>query len=80
VYKWKTKIKRHINPATPNKMESKFESNSFSWQYFVKGAPAYLSETINGELALVNGASIAMHSITFSNQNEHERVNKSVYG
>ena len=80
VYKWKTKIKRHINPATPNKMESIMESNSFFWQYFVKGAPAFLSETINGELALVNGTPITMHSMTLANQDEHERVNKLLYG
>jgi hypothetical protein len=44
------------------------EHNAFFWQFFVQGTSGFLTETINGELALVSGASITMDSIIFSSK------------
>jgi hypothetical protein len=47
-------------------------------QYFVQGASGFLTETINGELALVNGAPVTMHSLTFSTKQENDIVRERI--
>lgn len=74
VFKWKTKVIKTKNPASPTLMPSIENHNAFFWQYFVEGATGFLTETINGELALVNGAPISMHSLTFSSKQEHDTI------
>jgi hypothetical protein len=61
-------------------MNSIIDENNFFWQYFVVGAPAFLSYNINGELALVNGAPISLHSITFETVEEQIRVDNLISG
>jgi hypothetical protein len=56
------------------------EDNAFFWQLFVAGAPYNLSQNINGELALVNGAPVTGHSLTFGNLSEFERVTNLLDG
>jgi hypothetical protein len=62
------------------------ESNSFFWQYyFVEGSSAFLSETINGELALVNGSPVTIHNALASfsskaSKEEHDRIQELIYG
>ena len=50
------------------------QDHSFFWQYFVPGAPAYLDSNINTNLGLVNGALITLHSLTFENEADQQRV------
>jgi hypothetical protein len=71
-------ITKIINPASPTLIPDIEEQNAFFWQYFVEGASGFLAETINGELALVNGAPITMHSLTFSTKQEHDMINYPV--
>jgi hypothetical protein len=54
------------------------EHNAFFWQYFVHGTSGFLTATINGELALVNGAPITMDSITFSSKQEHDMIKDKI--
>jgi hypothetical protein len=54
------------------------EHNAFFWQYFVHETSVFLAETINGELALVNGAPITMDSITFSSKQEHDMIKDKI--
>jgi hypothetical protein len=78
VFKWKTSITRIVNPVAPTLMPNIEENNAFFWQYFVEGASGFLTETLNGELALVNGAPITMHSLTFSTKQEHDIVRERI--
>jgi len=78
VFKWKTNITKIINPASPTLMPDIEEHNAFFWQYFVERASGFLTETINGELALVNGAPITMHSLTFSSKQEHDIIRERI--
>jgi hypothetical protein len=74
VFKWKANLTRIVNSASPTLMIDIEEHNAFFWQYFVQGTSGFLTETINGELALVNGAPITMDSITFSSKQEHDMI------
>ena len=80
VFRWLCKVGREVNKPPPEQMENIIETNDFFWQYFVQGAPSYLSQGINGDIALVNGAPISLHSLTFENALEHERVSKLISG
>jgi hypothetical protein len=46
--------------------------------YFVEGASGFLTATINGGLALVNGAPVSMHSLTFSTKQEHGIIKERI--
>jgi hypothetical protein len=50
------------------------EHNAIFWQYFVQGTSGFLTETINGEPALVNGTPITVDFITFSSKQEHNMI------
>jgi hypothetical protein len=50
----------------------------FSGSTLLKEHPVSLLKTINGELALVNGAPITMHSLTFSTKQEHDIVRERI--
>ena len=57
-----------------DQMDKVREENAFFWQYFVAGAPCNLSQNINGDLGLVNGAPLELHSLTFSSGEEYGRL------
>jgi len=62
-------------------MERITEDNAFFWQCWVgAAAPCNLSHNINGEVALVNGAPIRTHSLTFSDHSEHNRIRSLTEG
>jgi len=73
-FKWKANVKNHINPAPSHIMPQVLESNAFFWQYFVEGASAFLTENLNGGLALVNGTPIVMESLILSSQSEYNSI------
>jgi hypothetical protein len=80
VFKWRSKTRKHINPADVEAMGHIRENNSFFWQYWVQDAPGFLSSTINGEMGLVNGSPVKMHSLTFQSQAEHTRIEQLLNG
>ena len=80
VFKWRNITRHEVNRPDLHTMEKIREGNSFFWQFFVSGAPCNLSQGINGDLALVNGAPITAHSLTFSNANEFRRITELLKG
>ena len=74
VFKWRCKVGKQENRPLMSEMDKIIQYNAFFWQYFVAGAPAHLSYNINGELALVNGAPVTLHSITFDDDEELQRI------
>lgn len=46
------------------------------WQYFVPGAPGYITHNINVEKGLVNGTSVVCHSITPRDANQGRLINQ----
>ena len=68
VFKWKCRTRNFVNRPPPDKMQEITNKSPFFWQYWVLGADGYLNTNINGNLALVNGAPITMHSLTFENE------------
>ena len=81
VFKWKNKLGIEQNRPPENEMKSGIEdANAFFWQYWVKDAECYLSYNINGELALVNGAPMRCHSLTFESPEDFNHVQDNVRG
>ena len=73
-------MRKQQNRPRDTIMNSIIHENNFFWQYFVVNAPAFLSYNINGELALVNGAPVSLHSITFASIEEQSRVDRLISG
>ena len=74
VFKWKCKILQEENRPPDSIMQHILEKHAFFWQYFVTGAPCNLSVNINGDVGLVNGSPATLHSLTFSDPDEHSRI------
>jgi len=74
VFKWKGKIRSHVNaPVNIEAMAAKEEEHPFFWQYFVEAAECFITNNINGDLALVNGTPGTLHSLVLS-ELEQERI------
>jgi hypothetical protein len=74
VFKWRCKLKNQQNRPSSSAMNKITEDNAFFWQFWIAGAPANLSHNINGDLALVNGAPITLHSLTWDDEKEFIRI------
>ena len=74
VYKWRCIDTAHVNRPTINDYESIVNSEAFFWQFWVPGAPAHLGHNVNPGLALVNGAPVTTHSLTFSDKSEFTKI------
>lgn len=74
VFKWRTRLRKEVNRPSSETLESVRDENAFYWQYFVARAPSNLGHNINGQLALVNGAPLLCHSLTFADAADFERV------
>ena len=74
VFKWRCKLKKEQNRPSSSAMNKIREDNAFLWQFWITGAPANLSHNINGDLALVNGAPITLHSLTWDDEKEFIRI------
>ena len=75
VIKWKMREGgAQVNRPPEDKMAKIVEENAFCWQYFVKGAPAYLSKSINVEIGLVNGLQVELDSLTLSNEDNRRNI------
>jgi len=76
VFKWKNRTSNHVNK--PSNLEDEdadyYDDNSFFWQFWVPGAPSYLTHNINGGLALVNGAPVKTHSLTFTDEENYTAI------
>ena len=74
VVKWKTQLTgRAAELLNQEDQDGLYEEEPGLWGYFVRGAPAMLTENIQPTKLLVNGACGHMHSLTFS-----ESVSKDV--
>jgi Helicase len=51
---------------------------NFFWDYFVPGAPAFITENLNTTLGLANGTSILCHSLSFFENMEYDLINKLI--
>ena len=80
VFKWHTRTGKQVNRPSLDKFSDIQEHNAFFWQFFVAGAPSYLSHNINPDLALVNGTPLRAHSITFSTLEELQRIQELLEG
>ena len=74
VLKWKCKLGKQQNTPPNQQMEQCMRKNAFFYQYWVPGAQCNLSYNVNGELALVNGAPMVTHSLSFSNQEAFNHI------
>ena len=70
VFKWKTKLGKQVNRPPLDELPAIHEENAFFWQFFVAKAPCNLNHSINPDLALVNGAPLEAHSVTFASSEE----------
>ena len=80
VFKWKTKAKQHKNKPNLQKFSIAREKNAFFWQFWIQDAPAFLNQTLNGEMGLVNSAPITLDSMNFSNSKEFKRIKNLISG
>ena len=80
VFKWKCRIGKEQNRPSEHMMENITENNAFFWQFWVHGAPAYLTYNINGDLSLVNGAPLFTNSLLFENSLDLEIIKRSING
>jgi hypothetical protein len=80
VFRWRCQTRKQQNRPSDKTMSSIINDNNFFWQYFVVGAPAFLSYNINGQLALVNGAPVSLHSVTFATIEEQNRIDQLISG
>ena len=80
VFKWKCTLGQEENRPSENQMVNLIEKNAFFWQFWVAGTDAYLSYNINGDLALVNGAPLITHSLTFDNSIDIEIIKRATVG
>ena len=80
VFKWRRKVGKEQNRPRTTDMMTITENNAFFWQFWVAGAPCNLSHNVNCDLALVNGAPMTAHSLTFCDPNEFERVQSMTSG
>ena len=74
VFKWKCKTRKAKNKPPPDDYNTTREKFAFFWQFWVPGAPCYLDHNINGSVALVNGAPLTTHSLTFANQSDYNHL------
>ena len=80
VFRWRCETRKQQNRPPDTIMNPIINDNNFFWQYFVVGAPAFLSYNINGQLALVNGAPVSLHSVTFATIEEQNRIDQLISG
>ena len=80
VFKWKCSTSRHVNKPGLKDYQKAEEENSFFWQYWVEGAPANLSHNINGDVALVNGSPVTLHSLTFQDIAAYDKILAQLQG
>ena len=74
VFKWKCLTARHINHPSAEAMQDILDKNAFFWQFWAPGVSSYLDNNINGDLALVNGAPVTMHSLTFDDPQKYQAI------
>ena len=65
VFKWKVRTQKWENRPEADHLARVMEENAFFWQHWVPGAEGYLTYNVNPALALVNGAPVTTHSLTF---------------
>jgi hypothetical protein len=80
VIKWKNKVTRWANKPSGKDLEKAFQDNNFMWQYFVKGAPAFLKQNINTNLGLANGTDAIQHSLTFCDDHQQQQLEQILSG
>ena len=80
VFRWRSRVHEEKNRPPMDKLQPILEENAFFWQYFTPGAPAYLSQNINCDVALVNGSPITLHSLTFEDIHEYNRIMDIIEG
>ena len=80
VFKWKVRTQKWENRPEADHLARVMEENAFFWQYWVPGAEGYLTYNVNPALALVNGAPVTTHSLTFQSEKEFCRVLSLVQG
>lgn len=76
VYRWKSEYKKWIGrPAKIFKDDCVDQDPAF-WEYFVVGAPVYLTDNLYKEIGLVNGTKAVFHSMIFANEEQamQERI------
>ena len=74
VFRWKVKVRRQENRPPIQHRQTIIVKNAFFWQFWVAGAPSNLTYNVNGNMALVNGAPITTHSLSYSDRQEYDRI------
>ena len=68
LYRWPLHLHKWKNRPLLNSHRQTVSQHPVFWQYFVPGAPAYLTNNLNTSLGLANGTKVELHSLTFSSQ------------
>jgi len=74
VLKWKSKDTKYVNKPNANDLAKLQQTHAFFWQFFVPGAPAYLNNNVNPDIALVNGSPLITHSLTFEQRSHYQKI------
>ena len=64
VFKWKNAVMGHVNKPDPQTLDNAAQTEAIFWQLWVPGAPARINQSVNGSLAIVNGAPVSTDSLT----------------
>jgi hypothetical protein len=79
VFKWHAhKHGTWINPPSPEHLDYVADNNDFFWDYFVSGAPAFITENINTDLGIANGTPVTCHSLSFETKEECSAIQQLV--
>ena len=74
VFKWRSKDTKYVNKPNVNDLAKLQQTHAFFWQFFVPGAPAYLNNNVNPDIALVNGSPLITHSLTFEQKSHYHKI------
>ena len=70
VLRWPSKRSNWSQKPRGEFVETALEDPCF-YEYFVRGAPAYINEAINSELHLYNGTQVYHHSLSFEDEDTY---------
>jgi len=79
VFKWKCHLSAWKNRPPSEELHQAEEGEPFFWQYWVKGAQAYLTTNINTSLGLANGTPVVLHSLAYDNEQMIDEINSILY-
>lgn len=70
VYRWRSQSKKWMGKPSEIFLQDCINADPAFWEYYVRGAPVYVTDNIYKEIGLVNGTKATFHSLTFSSDDQ----------